>query len=184
MRELSLDEQKLLRRLKLSLWLITVLFVVHGMMPQFPEIYPITRWAMFSEARPKVLRQGDFIFYELQAHAANGETYHVTQDNYFSGLRLTSAAGNMAFIAMHFASQVEEPDRQAEYARSLFERLEDTYGIPMTQVDVWRFYYPIDYERFPAWNPNKPDERRLVARLSENGTRIEVIKDARERKPR
>ena len=151
------------------------------MAAKFPELYPITRWAMFSEADrgPKELREGDFILYELEAVDANGETHLVTQRKFYSNIPMSTASVNLAFVTMHNAAQVEDPELQAEYSLVVFEQLASLYG-PVEEVEVWRLYHGIDYDRFPHVDYTQADRRELIAVLTENGTEIEVVQHDQE----
>ncbi len=177
-RILADDELRLLRRLKLSLWCMTLVFVFHGMPAKYPELYPLTRWAMFSEADrgPKELRQGYSILYELEATDIEGTTHTVTQRQLYRNIPMSTASPNLAFITMHQAAQLEEPDLQAESAMNIFNQLHTLYG-EMERVEVWRLYYGIDYDRLPHVDYTQPDRRQLIAVLTDEGQRIEVIED-------
>lgn len=150
-RILSPDELKLLKRLKLALWCVTLLFILHALPARFPELYPITRWAMFSEADriPRELTEGYLARYELRAEAANGIVYDLPQEALYAGIPIGSSNSNVSFTTMVDSILSLNPDHQQQAQRALLTRLERIYDTAFVRVEVWRHYHEIDFDRYP-----------------------------------
>ncbi|MBC7871579.1 MAG: hypothetical protein H7Y09_12125 [Chitinophagaceae bacterium] len=150
-RILSPDERKLLKRLKLTLWMLTILFVIHGLGGLFRlrELYPITRWWMYSNiSRGHVeLREGYLIQFEIRAKDINGNEQRLRHARI--GVPTTSGTGNLAADAVYAAYNAQDPAIQQVSRQYIFNRLEFIYGVPFEEVQIWRIMFAMDYDQFP-----------------------------------
>jgi hypothetical protein len=173
-RLLSDSERKLLYRLKMALWFITILFILHALPAAvFPEAYPLTRWAMFSEANTgfHVLQEGYLGRHWLRAVDASGAVYTVKQEELYQGIPISSAYVNIARLAMFNASLpdeelVENPANVVERAQArqaIFDRLDRKFGVEFISFEVIRDYIEIDYTRYPYVDFTQPAHTEVLA---------------------
>ncbi len=164
---ISDGDLKLLRKLKLSMFAMLVVVIVHSAAAKFPELYPLTRWAMYSQAKegPLELRQGYLLTYEVVVTYKDGEVHTFTNNDFYAGLKLTSARSNLAALAMVNAVDPEDPTVQEEYMSGLFERAETLEGVPAQRIEVYRKGHLIDYDNFPPVDFDRTDVRDLMGVL-------------------
>lgn len=170
-------DRKLLKRVKLTLWAVTLVFLIHGLLAFLREAYPITRWAMFSEADrpPKTLFAGPVEYLEAHVTHGDGDVTIVPFDKLYDSVPLSSAKGNIAFwVLSHAAGNSETTLEMQKQARAaLFDRLEVMFGSSVTHVDIWYMQFAIDYTTYPYVDYSQPDLRELVAELTP-ADRVEV----------
>jgi hypothetical protein len=178
-RPLSDDERKLLSRLKLVLWFVTLLFILHALPAAiFPEAYPLTRWAMFSEVNIGFhpLQEGYLVRHLVHAVDVNGAEYTVQQEELYQGIPISSAYVNIARLAMSNAAipdedLVDNPGNvrdRAQARQAIFDRLERKFGIEFTSFDVIRDYIEIDYTRYPYVDFSQPAHTEVVAIINKS----------------
>lgn len=163
-------DRKLLKRVKLTLWAVTLVFFIHGVLAIFPEVYPITRWAMFSDADrpPKALFVGPTERLEAHVTHGDGEVTIVPFEQLYDSIPLGSARGYISFwILSHAAgNSTTTPEMQRQARKALFDRLEIIFGISITRVEIWYMQFPVDYTTYPYVDYSQPSLRELVAELT------------------
>lgn len=158
------DDKSRLKRLKLSLWVLTIVFVSHGMFGAFPEIFPITRWAMFSEShgRPvEPLKQ--IVRFRVEVTTVGGEQFLLKDSQLanlfgFNTLRYNLIRYNLQHIATN-------PDlsHQSEAIDFIMELLKKRYDDTVVQFDIYEYVYIIDYDRHPSIDYTTADSTGLLA---------------------
>lgn len=185
-RPLSDDERKLLSRLKLALWFVTLLFIMHALPAAiFPEAYPLTRWAMFSEANIgfHALQEGYLVRHLVRAVDVNGAVYTVQQEELYQGIPISSAYVNIARLAMSNAALPDEQlvdnpgsvrDR-TQARQAIFDRLERKFGVEFISYEIIRNYIQIDYTQYPYVNFNNPAHTQVVTVIDKDSMSGEEV---------
>lgn len=156
---LSFKEKRLLGRLKLTLFAVTIILFIHALPGRYvQEAFPLTRWAMFSEDHE--YPSGLLIEYRLRITTTDGQT--ITTDT----LRLYSnLVGNPFNVGTGIALKAvtsEDSVSQHEYQQALVNHITARYGVIPAAVEVWQLKHVIDLTRLPHVDSDAPVEQELV----------------------
>ncbi len=173
-RPLSDAERKLLYRVKITLWFVSLLFILHALPAAiFPEAYPLTRWAMFSEANIGYheLKEDNLVRYSLRAVDVNGTSYEVIEHALYQGIPVSTAHINIARLAMSNASLTDkmlaegkaDVAARAQARQTIFDRLERKFGVEFVSYEIIRDFFEIDYSRYPYVDFNQPVHTEIAA---------------------
>jgi len=179
--QLKPDDRKRLKRLKLTMWFFTVLFVVHGMFGWLQEIYPITRWSMYAQAYVNggvELNEGYFFRWYLVANLSEDRQVELMDSTLAAQFRYNSAS--IDTIRLNFTQLIEsdDPAEQAESAEFFRALLVRRYGEEnLESFEVHRHAHLIDYSRFPSLDFETADYVHVMARVSGDGETIEQMEE-------
>lgn len=156
---LSVKEKKALNRLKLGLFAITLIFVIHSIPGRFfMEAFPITRWAMFSEPQnypPELIR-----LIEVNIVDPNGENILTSVEDLY--LPLTGNGTMLGSKIVTIAVESEDVVKQAHYQKSVIELIKMRYGFEPREVSVYSAIYRIDISLLDQIDYSQPVERQLL----------------------
>ena len=170
------DDKKRLKHLKLGLWFITVLFVSHGLFGGLQEIYPITRWSMYSYAYgiPFELQEGYLAQWWI--HVTDGENnYRLSERQIASLVKFNSASIDM--VRLNFSQLAESNDiaKQQESADFFLNVLKTRYGENIQEFEIYRHSYLLDYSQYPSVDFTTPAQIDVMVRVSDDGRIIEQL---------
>lgn len=177
----SSSDRKFLKRLKLILWATTLLFVLHALPGALMiEMYPITRWAMFSFPYSP-LSEGSVSYLEVHVTDVQGDVIIIPYYDLFDSVPVGSVQDTLSTQLLSNASGLPSggaaemsPDVPEQARQALFERLDVIVDKEIAQVEIWRLYYDLDYARFPSVDFSSPIRSEQLIVLSASDT----MKDA------
>jgi hypothetical protein len=156
---LSTRDKRLLGRIKLGLWAVTLILVIHALPGgAVREAFPITRWAMFSEEQHYPANY--FLALEVVAVDAAGSSISTTAEDLFLPL-----AGNGAILGARIVTTAVESEDAAEraaYQQTVVERIRARYDLEPVEVEVYAVIYAIDLTTLPHVDYAQPAERNLI----------------------
>lgn len=156
--ELTGQDRKLLRRLKLGLFTATLIFIIHALPGSFmPEIYPITRWAMFSE--PQNWQHYANPTLDLRVIDTAGRTHAIPYYELFARNR----GKNGTTLGLRILRQAPS---NALYQRAILDYLTWLYRIDVAEVQIWESTYPRDMASLLSGQPLVPVAEREVMRFT------------------
>jgi hypothetical protein len=171
------NDKKRLKRLKFGLWIMIILFVSHGMFGMFPEIYPITRWGMYSFANgdPVELAEGYLFRWWIQVIDSDNNLHRVSDRQLAGQFRFNAASRDLILLNITQLAENANPESQQESADFLLNLIEQRYGENIQAFEVHRYAHLLDYARFPSVNEDTPDFIDVMVRVSGDGQSIEQV---------
>lgn len=171
------DDKKRLKRLKLSLWFLTILVVSHGLFGAFPEIYPITRWGMysFSDGTPLELTEGYLMRWWIQVTDAEGDIHLISDRQLASQFRFNAASLDLVLLNITQLAEGTDDMLQQSSADFIVGLLTQRYGDTVQGFEVHRYAHLLDYAKFPSVNEATPDFIDVMVRVSGDGQHIEPV---------
>ena len=156
--ELTGQDRKLLRRLKLGLFATTVLFIIHALPGSFiPELYPITRWAMFSEQQNWQHYANPTL--DLQVIDTAGRTHAIPYYELFARNR----GKNATTLGLRILRQAPS---NPLYQQAILDYLAWLYRLDVAEVQIWESTYPRDMASLLSGKPPIPVEQHEVMRFT------------------
>lgn len=159
---LSFKEKRLLGRLKLTLFAVTIILFIHALPGRYvQEAFPLTRWAMFSlwEQYPLELARE----FEVVVTDRTGHSLTTTMTALYTPL-----VGNPAALGSRIAitlTDTDDPATRAAYGRAIVERIRVMYGREPAEIELAAVFYAVDLDVLPHINPDAPQERRFMTRF-------------------
>ncbi len=169
------DDTKRLKRLKFGLWILTILFISHGLFGAFPEIYPVTRWGMYSFANGQEfeLTEGYLMRWWVQVTTLDGEV-HLLSDQQLAGQFRFNAA-SLDLIRLNMSELATSPDKAVQQASADFmlDLLTQRFGEDIQAFEIHRYAHQLDYSQFPSIDEDTPDFVDVMICLSSSGQSID-----------
>ncbi len=170
--DLTAKDQKLLKKLRWGIVIVSLIFVFHAIpRHKLPEVYPITRWAMFSGTRNYKLDAGTH--YEVHVEDINGESYlfdYSENANSSTGtIYRTSGASqhdDVGFSILEVLATTDDASTWETYRLALIDRIEQHYEIEVSEAELWRVTYPVDMNEFPYVDYDNPSENTYLSDLT------------------
>lgn len=134
-------EKKLLRNVRYGTLILLAIFAIQGF-TRLPEVWPLSRWRMYSGPRvlePEVEAAG------VTVTSASGEEHTLYR----------SDLGLIANRIIHGAFGADAPAYRPELIRQIQLALP---GVEISKVTGWQFIYEVDYFAVPPIQFSQPKE--------------------------